>query len=243
MAFGFAYNAVGTKCSSGVQLGTLILAKWAKARWSLPLVGTFNCRNSRLGFTLSTHAEGRAADLHVHTRASEARPTPDEKVIGDEMANFFVLYAFQLGVQRVIWLDQVWDVRTRKWAKYTGPFHGNHVHVELCWAAAKFLTIDQLNALVQFPQEDDDMPPLTTHFVRHQGHPVVYVAGYGVTPRAIVTFKSARDVATRQGVIIADTPTEPGYGEMVEDVAREQVLVWTVDDVGALLFDLPTAPG
>lgn len=155
MPYGFAYDPVGSRCSGGAQPGARVLSAWAVERWGLPRAEIYACRPSRAGSSLSTHGEGRGIDLYVHVRALESPPTPDEKAVGDGMAAFFEAHADAFGVQRVIWLDRSWDSRSRTWRGYTGPFHGNHNHVELCWAAARNLTRVELDAITQ----EDDMTP------------------------------------------------------------------------------------
>lgn len=153
MGYGFRYDSTGTKCSGGPRPGAIVVGKWSKAHWGLPLIGIYNCRPSRSGTSLSTHGEGRGIDAHVHTRASEAPPTPAEKAVGDAIWAFYIAHAETVGVQAVIWLDQRWDARTRQVKHYSGPFHGNHVHIELCRPAAEALTPAVLDGL----DEEDDM--------------------------------------------------------------------------------------
>lgn len=147
MGYGFAYDPTGTKCSGGAQPGALALARYSKARWVLPLVGVYNCRPARGSSNLSTHGEGRGVDLHVHVRAVTDPPRDVERTKGDEIAVFYVTHAEALGVQRVIWLDREWNSRRRTWGHYGGVFHGNHPHVELCWAAAKALSVADLETV------------------------------------------------------------------------------------------------
>lgn len=164
MTYGWCYDSTGTHCSGRAQPGARAVAQWSKPRWSLPLTGIYNCRPSAGGGGLSTHGEGRGIDLHVHVRDSEAPPTPAEKAVGDEMFAFWIEHAYELGVQRVIWLDLTWNSLTRQIGHYGGPFHGSHNHVELCWASARTLTIEDLDRVAQpaptpvpEPEEDDGM--------------------------------------------------------------------------------------
>lgn len=156
MGYGYAYNGPPSKCHTGARPGTLALGKWAKARWALPLIGTFNCRKSRAGSSISLHGDGRAVDLHTHTGASEANGTKAQDVLGWEIARFLVRSAEALGVQRVIFQDKEWDSRPgqREFLPYSGPFHGNHVHVELCSAAAGALTIEAIEAATGGVEDD-----------------------------------------------------------------------------------------
>lgn len=157
MAYGYQYQSTGKTCSKGPQPGAVAFGKWAKKRWSLPLIGIFNCRPARSSKRLSTHGEGRGIDAHVHVRASEAPPTPAEKVVGDEMFALLIKIAPLIGVQALIWLDKRWDAISRRVKPYSGPFHGNHVHVELCWDAARNLTTAQLDDAAG--AQEDDMTP------------------------------------------------------------------------------------
>lgn len=162
MAYGYQYQSTGKTCSKGPQPGAVAFGKWAKKRWSLPLIGIFNCRPARSSKRLSTHGEGRGIDAHVHVRASEAPPTPAEKVVGDEMFALLIKIAPLIGVQALIWLDKRWDAISRRVKPYSGPFHGNHVHVELCWDAARNLTTAQLDDAAGAQEDDLDPERLKT---------------------------------------------------------------------------------
>lgn len=158
------YDAVGDECSGKAQKGALALKNFGVETWDLPLVGIYNCRNSRAGSSLSTHAEGRGIDLHVHIRCSECEPTAEEKALGWSIAAFLIDHHEAFGVQRVIWLNRSWNSRTKTWAEYTGPYHGNHVHVELCWDAALNNTIDTYRNVgsvpgASNPRIEEDLTP------------------------------------------------------------------------------------
>lgn len=143
MTFGYCYDAP-ERCSGMAQPGTRVLRDTIDEL--LPWVGDYgiyNCRPTRTGKTLSLHGEGRAWDAAIPVEAQED---------GTRLAAFFVAAATDLGIQRVIWgfgfgkAPKEWDSRPgeRYWEGYSGPAHDDHIHVELCWAAARNLTDDQV---------------------------------------------------------------------------------------------------
>ena len=78
---------------------------------------------------MSMHGTGRALDIFT-TRAAG----------GDEVANYLVRNANQLGIQLVIWNRTLWKVTPGGGSSraYGGPNpHTDHIHAELTRAAAR----------------------------------------------------------------------------------------------------------
>jgi hypothetical protein len=78
---------------------------------------------------MSVHGTGRALDLFVPA------------IRGDEVANWLVLHAQEIGIQRVLWNRSLWDAARPPGARlqpYAGSSgHESHVHVELGVAGAE----------------------------------------------------------------------------------------------------------
>lgn len=138
MSYGWCYDSTGNTCSGKAQPGAVALRDTIMASRDFGAVrtmGIYNCRPSSGGGGLSTHGEGRGWD------AGFLVSRPVEKAHGDAFAAWLVGHAQDLGIQRVIWNGREWDAREKVWEAYTGPSpHTDHVHVELCWAAARTLT-------------------------------------------------------------------------------------------------------
>lgn len=122
--------------------------------------GTYVCRQSTAGSSLSLHGEGRAGDVGLPYRHAN----------GYRIRDFLIANAERMGVQEVIWDRQIWTGNRPYLRAYSGPNpHTDHVHYGLCWWAARSLTINTLNfwfsgtgsapAPTPTPTpEDDDMP-------------------------------------------------------------------------------------
>lgn len=86
----------------------------------------YNCRpNSALPSRMSVHGTGRAIDLMM--------PRGDTR--GDEIGDWLIEHAAELGIQLVIWRGTIWSVARNplgEFRAYTGPSsHEDHLHVEL----------------------------------------------------------------------------------------------------------------
>lgn len=153
--YGYAYDRAGFVCMAGPQPGLVALRSGVlEVAPSLTDLGIFNCRTPRgvdpgAGVRLSVHAEGRAWDAGARG------------VLGTSLAMLLVGNALELGVQRVIWQSHSWDSLERRWVPYSGADpHDTHVHVELCWAAARGLTLEAVRRILRpadDDQEDDEM--------------------------------------------------------------------------------------
>jgi hypothetical protein len=116
----------------------------------------YSCRpNSNNPSSTSVHGLGRALDLLI-------TPMPDGSADprGNEIAQWLIGHAHEIGVQIIIWDRTIWSVSrtgTGALTRYTGDNpHVNHIHVELNAAGAAGRTpwFDGRIAPV-----DDDSPP------------------------------------------------------------------------------------
>jgi len=104
-------------------------------RFNFPQITQFGIYNDRnvAGTTVkSSHAEGRAIDIHLNARDSE------QLGLGDQLVLAFTRKAPPLGIDNVIWNKQIWSVTYAGGVPtvhgprpYTGlnP-HTDHIHVE-----------------------------------------------------------------------------------------------------------------
>lgn len=129
--YGFCYDSTGSRCSGKPQAGTLALrATIRKLFPGIGDLGIYNCRPTRGGGSLSTHGEGRGWDAACNANT--------QLKLGDKLAATLVINAPQLGIQRVIWNRRQWDSRAKAWRAYGGVSpHTDHLHIELCWEAAR----------------------------------------------------------------------------------------------------------
>lgn len=117
----------GEQCSGGIKPGAKMLGDQIKEQFNTTY-GGYACRaNTANKKELSIHAVGRALDIMASGAA------------GDEIANYLVTNASDLGVQRIIWNRTIWQISpsgpTSK--AYSGPNpHTDHVHAEVTIATA-----------------------------------------------------------------------------------------------------------
>lgn len=136
---GFAPYQVATRCTRGPQPGAVAFMKWADD--FDPQAGNdgiFNCRNVRGGSVYSSHAEGRADDVHYDL--VDGKPNP----AGFAMVQLLRPHAADLGIGVMIWDHRIWSAKSpgRDGRPYSGPdAHTTHIHVEFTRAAAAKLTV------------------------------------------------------------------------------------------------------
>jgi len=146
-SYGWQYDAPGGT-ASGPQPGAIVLRDHLKSRYNfIGTTGIYADRNVNGTSSKSAHAEGRAVDLHV----------PLSSVQGSQLAAYCVSYASRLGVQYIIWNKRSWKAtdNPRDWKTYRPPNgktdatseHRDHVHVELCWEAARYLNHDAIKGI------------------------------------------------------------------------------------------------
>lgn len=87
-------------------------------------MGIYNRRSVAGTDTPSAHAEGRAVDIGLS--ASKA----DEKALGDQLFRLLIKNATELGLDHVIWNQQIWSTARGGPRHYTGISpHTDHIHV------------------------------------------------------------------------------------------------------------------
>lgn len=154
------YDPAGTVCSKGPQPGATALMMWLLGSYpEAKSLGIFNCRPTRGGTKLSLHGEGRALDVAFPlTKYEDANPT------GTALAHRLVAHADELGVQLVIFNRKIWSANraNENWRAYTGSAgpHLDHLHVELCWDAAKNLTGPKIQRVLVSPLVHSDAEEL-----------------------------------------------------------------------------------
>jgi len=133
------YDGAGSRCSGGATDGALVLADYLRENFdrivnsNVPGDGVqlYNCRQVRGGRSLSVHAVGRALDVFVATQGGRA-----DNAKGDQLANWLVEHAEEIGVQAIIWDRTTWRPG-RGDSCYSGTHpHNDHIHVELTREAA-----------------------------------------------------------------------------------------------------------
>lgn len=150
--YGACYNSTGSHCSGKAQPGTRALRDAIDDLF--PLVGDYgiyNCRPSSGGGGLSTHGEGRGWDCALNANNAE------QKALGDKIAALLIKHHRALGIQRIIWNHREWDSQEQSWEAYHGTSpHTDHLHIELCWEAARDnpLTVDYVKQVLG---EEEDL--------------------------------------------------------------------------------------
>lgn len=127
-----------TTVSGGPAPGAKALMSWYLGTYPDGTnLGIYNPKTIPGTAVLSLHAEGRAADLGCPRWASWAT------VLADQLRS----YSAELGVQCVIYDRRIWSgaYPDAGWRPYAGADpHDTHLHVELSWYAARYLTVDQI---------------------------------------------------------------------------------------------------
>jgi hypothetical protein len=139
MALHVGYEPAG-KCSKGPTSGARAMMSWylgAYAKLGGTNLGIYNCR--KIGGTdiPSLHGEGRAFDWG----------TPLGISWGQKLADRIVASSKELGLQCVIYAEQIWSgsYPYAGWRPYSGQNkHHDHIHGELTRSAARSLTVDRI---------------------------------------------------------------------------------------------------
>lgn len=164
MAFCSTY-VPAKSCTSGPTAGAKALMSWYLGAYGSKggrNLGIFLCRDIAGSSTLSLHGEGRAVDLGVPVGAAWAQ----------KLADWLVANAKALGIQLVIYNGKVWSLRypTAGWRPYNGSNqHRDHLHVELCPAAAKSLTANTIKA-VAAPKPAATAPAFPGRLLKYTPH-------------------------------------------------------------------------
>ena len=119
-------------CAPRFQPGAQALREYIRERWAPPVtdIGGYHCRailfdNSR---PTSIHGMGRALDIMVDGT------TPEGLRTGNEIRNFLINNAEQLGIQRVIWNRHTWAANQDGWRTFSAADespHVDHLHIEV----------------------------------------------------------------------------------------------------------------
>lgn len=154
MGFGFVYDGPPSKCAKGARPGTKALRDGTMHLFpGVTDLGIFNCRPTRNSgsSTLSFHADGRAWDPGCSGDLNE------------QVFQFFIAHADDLGIQEAISKRRRWDSRTREIKHYGGDDpHTEHVHVSQCIRAANSLTVATVLGLGASQEDDLDPERLKT---------------------------------------------------------------------------------
>lgn len=106
------------------QPGLIALRKVCIEHFKVGDYGILSKRKVRGGNDLSVHSEGRAWDAKCDVFT--------EKDKGDRLADFLWNNKDKLGVQKIVWNNQVISSLDPNWQQYTGQNkHTNHLHIEL----------------------------------------------------------------------------------------------------------------
>jgi len=106
-------------------------------------VGIYNDRNVAGTSKKSSHAEGRAIDIHLNAKNS------DQRALGDRLADILIRRARSIGVHNVIWNHNIWSVVHPAWRHYPGVNpHTDHIHVEFTREGSQLDVEHLLNALL-----------------------------------------------------------------------------------------------
>ena len=121
----------GSNCSKNFTKGAAALKAHLLGKYAgISTIGGYACRqNTANAAETSVHGTGRALDIMIPTSGGKA-----DNTVGDEIANWLVVNAENIGVQFIIWDQTKWNASysNNKDRPYTGPNpHVDHLHVEL----------------------------------------------------------------------------------------------------------------
>ncbi|HEY7823461.1 MAG TPA: hypothetical protein VIG24_11525 [Acidimicrobiia bacterium] len=138
------------ECTAGPEPGAEALAAFLLAEYPIAWSGgIFNCRTVRGSAQPSMHGEGRAFDMMLPV--VDGRGHPD----GLEVVERLGKVGRKLGVQCVIFDRTIWSARSPKGRAYGGVHpHHDHLHIELTRAAARRLTVAEIEGLVPRPASE-----------------------------------------------------------------------------------------
>lgn len=121
-----ASNCTGTFTVGAASLKEVIASKWMPPVTS---IGGYDCRPIVGGTGTSIHGLGRAIDVMINAN------TPEGLAKGNEIRNWVINNASQLGIQRVIWNKYSWAANRGGWNLYYEPGknnpHTDHLHIEI----------------------------------------------------------------------------------------------------------------
>ncbi len=121
-------------CAGGIRPGTYELAGQLGARFpQITAMAGYCCRDicsTPPSGLMTVHGTGRALDLAIPLAGGDA-----DNVLGDEIGNWLIEHAQEVGIQLIIWDYWMWDASREAGAKSLLYFrdhpHTDHLHVEL----------------------------------------------------------------------------------------------------------------
>ena len=120
-------------------LGRLLRANFPQ----ITATGIYNDRNVAGTTKKSSHAEGRAIDIHL------SAADPEQKVIGDRLFDAIIHRARSMGVDNAIWNKQIWSTKHPTKRGYHGQSaHTDHIHVEFTRDGSQFSEKQLLRAIL-----------------------------------------------------------------------------------------------
>jgi len=121
------------------DLGRLLRVNFPQIRQT----GIYNDRNIAGTSRKSSHAEGRALDIHLNAK------DPDQKALGDRLVQILIQRATSIGVDNVIWNRGIWSVTHPTNRRYHGVSpHTDHIHVEFTREGSQLDQQHLLNAIL-----------------------------------------------------------------------------------------------
>lgn len=141
-------------CTGAPEPGAKALMAWALGTYGkqgLTNLGIYNCRTVRGGSTTSLHGEGRACDLGINPHGAQ---------YGTQLAEQLRLHSAELGIQCLIWNRRIWSAAypDAGWRHYSGTNpHVDHIHLELTRAAARDLTAERIQRVLQPALTEDEL--------------------------------------------------------------------------------------
>ncbi len=121
-------------CAGGIRPGTLELAGDLGTRFpQITHMAGYCCRDicsTPPSGLMTVHGAGRALDLAIPLAGGDAN-----NVLGDEIGNWLIEHAQEIGIQLIIWDSWMWDAGREPGARSLLYFrdhpHTDHLHVEL----------------------------------------------------------------------------------------------------------------
>jgi len=199
-------------CAGGATKGATVLMSYLLRRFpSTKSDGIYNCRNVRGGSSFSCHAEGRALDVRC------------DKKTGDAIVKLVAAHGLALGVQTIIWWDEIWSAKSPNGRAYVGadPHHG-HVHIELTRSAGANLTLARVKSVLDAPVKPVVKPVVKSSFRL----PATHMFGRGATKTVHNGTRNSEDKADvrRIQIKLNVLPTSGFFGHITE----RKVKAWQI---------------
>lgn len=197
-----------TRCTHSCQIGLVRLLNDILKRWpGTQNWGCENCRQVAGGSGLSLHSEGRAIDVGIPSLL---------KNYGDEIFNWAIVHAEELGLQEIIWYGHIWSCQKPYVRLYRyGPSyrdktlaHRDHVHIGLNWDGALQKTAYFGNPPITGPVTPPS-PPLTVFFIGL----VAQGTGESYSPNGFFAARTDGLVKSEGVPVIGDLKTIPRVSE------------------------------